>query len=158
MSLDLDAKMTALADKVRELSGTTTPKSIDSMTTDINAANDEVSEQASIIAQIKSVVDNLPEAGSNGDSNGNNVITVTIRETCGSIVIYYDENKQVITCPTYTTTTVSALNGVIYSNAYVCSMLGEYVILTGKSGLLVVMFLAGGGEIINTSNSGGSDN
>jgi hypothetical protein len=48
----LNEKMTALADEVRELSGTTGSKSIDAMTTDIQDANSEVAEQADLIAQI----------------------------------------------------------------------------------------------------------
>lgn len=58
----VNEKMTALANEVRELSGTTTPKSIDAMTSDVNDANAEVSSQTDLIAQIKNTVDNLPEA------------------------------------------------------------------------------------------------
>ena len=61
---NIKTKMTALADEVRELSGTTTPKSIDIMTSDVGVANTEIAEQADLITQIKSVVNNLPEAGS----------------------------------------------------------------------------------------------
>lgn len=61
--MSVNSKMTALADEIRELSGTTTSKSIDAMTTDVSAANTEISEQSDIISQIKSVVNGLPEAG-----------------------------------------------------------------------------------------------
>ena len=40
----VNEKMTALANEIRELSGTTTPKSIDEMTSDVDAANTEISE------------------------------------------------------------------------------------------------------------------
>lgn len=52
----VNEKMTALADEIRELSGTTTPKSIDAMTTDVNTANTEIAEQADLISQIATLV------------------------------------------------------------------------------------------------------
>lgn len=64
--MSVHSKMTALADEIRELSGTTTTKSIDAMTSDVSAANDEVVEQADLIAQIKSAVDSLPNTGGGG--------------------------------------------------------------------------------------------
>lgn len=64
----INEKMTALADEIRELSGTTASKSIDTMTSDINLANNEINSQTDLIAQIKEVADNLPEAeGGGGD-------------------------------------------------------------------------------------------
>lgn len=60
----VNAKMIALANEIRELSGTTTPKSIDIMTSDVDVANTEIVEQTDLIMQIKSVVNNLPEVGS----------------------------------------------------------------------------------------------
>lgn len=39
---NIKIKMTALADEVRDLSGTTTTKSIDAMISDIDTANTEV--------------------------------------------------------------------------------------------------------------------
>lgn len=53
----VNEKMTALADEVRVLSGTTTTKSIDAMTTDVNAANTEITEQADLIAQITTALE-----------------------------------------------------------------------------------------------------
>ena len=52
----VNEKMTALADEIRTLSGTTTSKSIDAMTTDVNAANDALSEQSDLISQISALV------------------------------------------------------------------------------------------------------
>ena len=54
----VNEKMTALANEVRELSGTTTPKSIDAMTSDVNDANAEVSSQTDLIAQITAALEN----------------------------------------------------------------------------------------------------
>lgn len=50
--MSVNSKMTALADEIRELSGTTTPKSLDSMTYDVNVANTEIAEQAELLNQI----------------------------------------------------------------------------------------------------------
>ena len=50
-------KMTALADEVRELSGSETIKTIDNMTSDVNAANIEISEQTDLIAQISTALE-----------------------------------------------------------------------------------------------------
>ena len=52
----VNEKMTALANEIRELSGTTTSKSIDAMTTDVNAANENINEQSNLISQISTLV------------------------------------------------------------------------------------------------------
>lgn len=62
--MSVNTKMTALADEIRELSGTTMKKSIDTMTSDVNAANTEVSSQADLIAQISTALEG--KAGSSG--------------------------------------------------------------------------------------------
>jgi hypothetical protein len=43
-NMSVNSKMTALADEIRELSGTTTKKSLDAMTSDVDAANTEIAE------------------------------------------------------------------------------------------------------------------
>ena len=49
-------------DEIRELSGTTGKIGIEDMTTDIGAANIEITEQAVLIAQIITTIEDLPEA------------------------------------------------------------------------------------------------
>lgn len=55
--MSVNSKMTALADEIRELSGTTTTKSIDAMTSDIDAANIEIAEQAELLEQIATALE-----------------------------------------------------------------------------------------------------
>lgn len=52
-----DTSLTALADEIRELSGTTTPKSLDAMTSDVDAANAEIAEQAELLNQIATALE-----------------------------------------------------------------------------------------------------
>ena len=66
----VNEKMTALADEIRELSGTTSQLSIDAMTDRVDEVNAEVNSQADLITQIKNVVDSLPNAGGTGERGG----------------------------------------------------------------------------------------
>jgi hypothetical protein len=59
----VNEKMTALADEIRVLSGTATSKSIDAMTSDVGAANTEISEQMELIAQISTALENKVAGG-----------------------------------------------------------------------------------------------
>lgn len=72
----INEKMTALADEVRELSGVTTPLSIDNMTTEVSDANAEISEQMDLIAQISTALEGKASGGSGGSIE---TCTVTIR-------------------------------------------------------------------------------
>jgi outer membrane murein-binding lipoprotein Lpp len=53
----VNEKMTALADEIRELSGTTTSKSIDAMRSDVDAANAEIADQAELLEQIATALE-----------------------------------------------------------------------------------------------------
>ena len=53
----VNEKMTALADEIRELSGTTTSKSIDAMTSDVDAANAEIVAQTELLEQIATALE-----------------------------------------------------------------------------------------------------
>lgn len=55
--MSVNSKMTALADEIRELSGTTITKSIDAMASDVNTANAEIAEQTDLIAQIATALE-----------------------------------------------------------------------------------------------------
>ena len=63
---NVSSKMTALADEIRELSGTTTPKSIDEMTSDVDMANTEINEQTDLLEQIATALEGKASGGSSG--------------------------------------------------------------------------------------------
>lgn len=122
----VNEKMTALADEVRTLSGTTTKKSLDTMTTDINAVNTEISEQMDLIQQITTALEGKTSSGVtlpsldnpasastiiNGyeaiDSNGN-VIT-------GTMPIITDPTAPIITVDE----TGTIVSSVVYNHGYI---------------------------------------
>ena len=82
--MSVNSKMTALADEIRELSGTEEAMGLDDMTNHVGDANTEVDSQADLIAQIKSTVDNLPEASSGG-SVSYDTCTVNINVVSGQL-------------------------------------------------------------------------
>lgn len=62
----VNSKMTALADEIRILSGTTDPMGLDAMTEHISDANDEVDAQVELLAQAVSVLEG--KAGVNSEA------------------------------------------------------------------------------------------
>lgn len=79
--MSINSKMTALADEVRELSGTTSPKGIDVMISDVEAANIEIANQEDLIYLISSAVNDLPEAGGGGGTSDPVLQTKTVTPT-----------------------------------------------------------------------------
>lgn len=64
------AKVDTIADKITALVDDTSKKTLDEMATSLNGIGLEVAEQEDIIAQIKSTVDSLPEAGGGTGGGG----------------------------------------------------------------------------------------
>ena len=55
--MSINSKMTAIADEIRELSGTTAPMGLDAMASNLNTANGNVSTEADLIAQITTALE-----------------------------------------------------------------------------------------------------
>ena len=75
---EFNSKMTALADEIRNLSGSNTAKGIDDMTNDVNEANVELTTQENLISQLSSILDSKASGGS-GDEN---IDTCTVTIDC----------------------------------------------------------------------------
>ena len=65
--MSVNSKMTALADEIRELSGTSEAIGLDAMKTHINEANDEVASQVELLAQVVAALEG--KAGGSGGGN-----------------------------------------------------------------------------------------
>lgn len=63
------AKVDTIADKITALVDDTSKKTLDEMATSLNGVGLEVAEQEDLIAQIRSTVDSLPEAGGGLDTS-----------------------------------------------------------------------------------------
>ena len=81
--------LTAIADEIRELSGTTSKIGLDAMATHLSDANDEVNTQAELMAQIASLLET--KAGGNAEmENTINVQASLIEEQSAKIAELYD--------------------------------------------------------------------
>lgn len=82
------AKVDTIADKITALVDDTSKKTLDEMATSLNGVGLEVAEQEDLIAQIKSTVDSLPEAGGSGGSSTTQQ-TCTVELDCGATEGYF---------------------------------------------------------------------
>jgi hypothetical protein len=109
--MSVNTKMTAIANEIRELSGTTGTMGLDAMASNISSANSEIDNQENIMSQIvsalegkaspgqgedvtaeteaytsslttlESVINSLPDAGSGGTSLETCTVTISCAET-----------------------------------------------------------------------------
>ena len=80
--MSVNSKMTAIADKIRVLSGTSGAMGLDAMATHVNTANSNVSTEAGLIAQIQSALEGKAAGGGSVET-----CTVTITFPVGDV--YY---------------------------------------------------------------------
>ena len=66
--MSVNSKMTAIADEIRELSGTTGTMGLDAMADNLNEANRDVSAEADLIAQIANALDGKASGGNGSDT------------------------------------------------------------------------------------------
>lgn len=142
--MSVNSKMTALADKIRVLSGTEDAMGLDDMATNVGNANTEVDSQADLIAQIKSTIDNLPEAGSSGNSFP---YTVTVNTNMGISSVYHstDEDELIVLIRTqmgqpkeYTIT-----GGTIYDRFTINNFFGLIIVPTTNNIILNITYEIG---------------
>ena len=87
--MSVNEKMTALADEVRELSGSAAKKGIDAMTQDIGAANEEIAAQVELIAQIATELESKAAATGTDTSDA----TISADEVFAGETAYGAEGK-----------------------------------------------------------------
>lgn len=68
-------RLTAIADEIRVLSGTTEPMGLSAMATNVGAANSEVTEQTGLLSQIQTALEG--KVGGNDTTLQNKVVTPT---------------------------------------------------------------------------------
>jgi hypothetical protein len=104
----VNEKMTALADEVRELTGTTSDKGIDDMTSDLNEANAEVAAQTSLIEQLSTALEGKTVVSGedvSAETSDYTALTVQLEEAINSLP---DSPDSIATCSiTFITTTKS---------------------------------------------------
>lgn len=89
--MSVNSKMTALADEIRELSGTTGTMGLDAMAKNVSEANDEVSSQTTLISEQDAKIAELAQvlAGkAGGGSSTASYDTCTVNITTPAGVLY----------------------------------------------------------------------
>jgi hypothetical protein len=138
--MGFNEKMTALADEVRELSGTTEEKSLDDLISDTTSANSEITEQTNLIDQIRQVVDTLPEAEdgsvSGGEGDGSSKI-----DTC--TIIFNNSDLSGGDCYILSLTATVVENGMLKSFYYDTTLgsISDYMISNVVCGTIITLFV-----------------
>ena len=92
--MSVNTKMTAIADEIRVLSGTTDPMGLDAMATNVGNANDEIADQEVLMEQIKTALQGKAAGGGSGGSEPIELCTYQCSDTSQFLtdVLYYGLN------------------------------------------------------------------
>lgn len=146
------AKVDTIADKITALVDDTSKKTLDEMATSLNGVGLEVAEQEDLIAQIKSTVDSLPEAGGGPGTVAVETCSIFIQRDVpdgpGVSVYYLDESLQLQHITTTTTRIACVKNSiVVVSGAMMGEFSGDITQIGARAGFLIAA-ATGDGTII----------
>lgn len=114
-------KLNNVANKVLDITGETSGKTLDELNTTLTNVNNEITTQGDLIAQLQAAVDSLPEAGGGGGSLETCTVTLeTNGPTVGGILVYYTNENQELATETFTfksSITIKCLKNSIISTS-----------------------------------------
>ena len=114
--MSVNSKMKAIADEIRELSGTTEAMGLDAMASHIEEANSEVSNQTDILAQVVTALEGKAAGGSSGGDTSVEDSLVT-----GTLTNY--TNDRVTSIRNYAFASCSSLTAVSFP---VATTIGDF--------------------------------
>lgn len=79
--MSVNTKMTAIADEIRTLSGTTSPMGLDAMATNVSNANEEIADQEALMEQLRSALE-----GKSVEGEGVTLPTLTNEGVAGDVL------------------------------------------------------------------------